>query len=39
MFYRHIDPTDKGYAELRYWNEWSELIAKTEADAMRNARG
>lgn len=35
MFYRGMDPTPKGYAELRYFHEWHEIIADTE---LREAR-
>ena len=37
IFYRGIDPIEKGYAELRYLHEWHELIAETEKKAMENA--
>jgi hypothetical protein len=30
VFYRGIDPTGMGYADLRYWNQWHEKIADTE---------
>lgn len=29
MYYRGIDPSEKGYAELRYWHTWHELIEKS----------
>lgn len=34
MFYRGIDPSSKGYAELRYWYDWHKLLAKTELQAV-----
>jgi hypothetical protein len=26
MYYRGIDPSAKGYTELRYWHRWHEKI-------------
>ena len=33
MFYRGIDPADKGYAELRYWYSVHEKIVDAEIAA------
>ena len=33
LFYRKVPPSEikaMGYSELKYWNEWHELIAKEE---------
>lgn len=33
MYYRGIDPSGKGYAELQYYHAIHERIAKAEQDA------
>jgi hypothetical protein len=33
MFYRGIDPSSKGYAELRYWHRWHEKLVDAEVKA------
>lgn len=30
VFYRGINPSDMGYADLRYYHDWHELISETE---------
>lgn len=35
MYYRGIDPTEKGYADLRYWHRWHERIGEAELKAAR----
>lgn len=33
IFYRGIDPSNMGYADLRYYNEWHTAIADAEVKA------
>jgi len=33
LFYRGIYPSDMGYAELKYYHGWHEVIAETEHNA------
>lgn len=31
VFYRHVDPSRMGYAELQYFSNWHRIIKKEEA--------
>lgn len=35
VFYRNIDPSHMGYAQLRYYHKWHEVIGDTELAAAR----
>ena len=39
VFYRGVNPSAMGYAELRYWNRWHEKIAAEELAAVNRAQG
>ncbi len=33
VFFRGIDPIEKGYAELKYWHQWHVTIGDAEERA------
>ena len=41
LFYRNVSPSElkeMPYHELKYWNEWHELMVKTEQKAIKKSK-